>query len=716
MQYRNSQKYRNQLQYVPKGIYTAPASSALAFNFTGTYTPPAHNQLEFNFHTPASGDFTSPFLAYGGTGGITVDLTAISTIQVSELAGGTGGFQASLTPNPFVPFTNFNAYSEAGLAGVLLSIEVHLQPLAYGGTGGLNPALTSNPFVPFVNFNFWGGEGGTGSTPLSTSTTFQVEFDGGTGGLATPLNTVDLLSVEFDGGTGGMSMDLHTTFNVVGEADAYGGTGGVTIDLHDQHNPEVDVFGGTGGLSVDLQIAYLLPATFWGGEGGGSFDFTADPFVPFSGFNFWGGEGGLAQPYLATTYHIPLFFWDGAELKPTLTPANQAFLTPNASEGQEASIGLSLAYALFPASFVGGTGGMSVPGMDNIPNDYAYGGTGGLQVTLGTQQSLYPSEMGDSAFCECVFTNEPPQPLGAWQPAGEGPSVNADLSVLPAAKLTVTFRHSYDFRVGLPWVGTDIHMSKGQCCPALNYGNHQLIDMGDGTWDEPDINYGFGHLTIFQADLQVRPRFQVGMYTGENAIVSDPSTTFEISFQDGAAFSATPESIINIRLCKGNFIPDGDHVIIELISTYDDSCNNGFLAVEGSTMQVALEENLGLLNVKASEGASMFFDLTPDPKLLFLAYASENCRVSNPEFTGYCWGGEGGMTFRMLEPSFMAYEGQETQSIPLATEYFIAFSEFGCLDNEYIPTNENGDPIPNPYGPVAVELEIYEHHIKTYCF
>jgi hypothetical protein len=43
------------------------------------------------------------------------------------------------------------------------------------------------------------------------------------------------------------------------------------------------------------------------------------------------------------------------------------------------------------------------------------------------------------------------------------------------------------------------------------------------------------------------------------------------------------------------------------------------------------------------------------------------------------------------------------------------FLEDGCLDNEYIWQDENGDPIPEKFNPVPVELDPYQHDIKARC-
>jgi hypothetical protein len=46
----------------------------------------------------------------------------------------------------------------------------------------------------------------------------------------------------------------------------------------------------------------------------------------------------------------------------------------------------------------------------------------------------------------------------------------------------------------------------------------------------------------------------------------------------------------------------------------------------------------------------------------------------------------------------------------------VTFLELGCLDNEYIPIDEDGDPIPDLLNPVPVELDTYMHEIKAKCY
>lgn len=46
----------------------------------------------------------------------------------------------------------------------------------------------------------------------------------------------------------------------------------------------------------------------------------------------------------------------------------------------------------------------------------------------------------------------------------------------------------------------------------------------------------------------------------------------------------------------------------------------------------------------------------------------------------------------------------------------VKFLEDGCLENEYIYVDEDGDPIPEKFTPVPIELYPYRHYIKSRCF
>lgn len=74
------------------------------------------------------------------------------------------------------------------------------------------------------------------------------------------------------------------------------------------------------------------------------------------------------------------------------------------------------------------------------------------------------------------------------------------------------------------------------------------------------------------------------------------------------------------------------------------------------------------------------------------------------------------MDLRFFEPDWIGADGATMTLGNLVTEYDVKFVEIGCLDNEYVPQTENGDPDYSKFNPVPVELDTFYHELKAICF
>ena len=106
-------------------------------------------------------------------------------------------------------------------------------------------------------------------------------------------------------------------------------------------------------------------------------------------------------------------------------------------------------------------------------------------------------------------------------------------------------------------------------------------------------------------------------------------------------------------------------------------------------------------------------ELTLRDAWVLLAYTGETARVSNPEMELNTRTGES-MALSFYVPPIIGATGEHVEA-SLTTIYEVVFLEDGCLDNEYIWQDENGDPIPEKFNPVPVELDPFQHDLKARC-
>lgn len=432
-------------------------------------------------------------------------------------------------------------------------------------------------------------------------------------------------------------------------------------------------------------------------------------------FNFY--EGSNVTVSITTTDSLQPRAYDGSELTFVLTdnPAPEMLLTAYAGEyAQVGTIATSLSLGVVSAldgSFA------TIVAMDN---EQFWNITTGesLETELSTETTLplvgYASEVSEVDIevrgSEGIGSLEMYE--GTIAHIGDGSS-GGGITVPKTVFLypnTISDRQYFYCEFD---VNTSFDLLNTSCCPDLE--THERIELTAGP--KVDEHY-HGDKTIVQMELSTLPRFQMDFKTGETFVAVDPNYFPPFDFYDGHQVPVYIEfnrsdTIVDFKLCYGNFIPDGDLVFIELVSTYDDGCEAHY-AYTGEACEIELENNVQD-QVNNYVGEYMSFDLVIEPIMLFVAYEGQYARISNPEFTFLASDGARG-TFDFYEPPWFAAEGQHMAPINLVTDYDVEFLEQGCLDNEYVPTNENGDPDWEKFNRVPVELEPYRHSIKARCF
>ena len=114
-------------------------------------------------------------------------------------------------------------------------------------------------------------------------------------------------------------------------------------------------------------------------------------------------------------------------------------------------------------------------------------------------------------------------------------------------------------------------------------------------------------------------------------------------------------------------------------------------------------------------GEHLFFDLDVPQRWHFEFWNGEHLFYpSEAEFDPNIGHGETMECQLYIEPiEFPHGEFMETK---LVIQYEVKLKEQGCLDNEYIPLDEHGDPDWSKFQNVPIEGDQYQHDIKAECF
>jgi hypothetical protein len=171
------------------------------------------------------------------------------------------------------------------------------------------------------------------------------------------------------------------------------------------------------------------------------------------------------------------------------------------------------------------------------------------------------------------------------------------------------------------------------------------------------------------------------------------------------------------RLCKGFFIPNGNNIQVELTDVLDESCY---------VDRIYTGEKLGTVlcnfcNVSHRNYSGEYADaaLTVNKPWELLAWGGEHFEIGSLSTTVKLGGlnpTDGSDVYiKFYEPDWIGAEGQ-TATISIEFDVQVEFVDDGCLENEYIYMNEDGDPIPEKFTPVPIELYPYQHDIKARCF
>lgn len=478
-------------------------------------------------------------------------------------------------------------------------------------------------------------------------------------------------------------------------------------------------------FEVEIATTYAIPFDFIDGENlfahvsadsrfddvdfhtGEYFQFDIQTFGPPEFFpNFYSGESTSVVVATSTLFQVQGY--DGSVVELDLTESPQPNILLDVQDGQTAQFALSISQHLNTLSnFTGEAAQITDLDFDQFWRMYQ---GESVSVHLSTEETV-ESTIHTGEELSVSLDIRPSSGIGMLRAYDGARFDDLVVNVLTAIHLYPNRISARDEMYCEFDINTSFDLNNTACCP-VGIDTHERIELTDQP--APDEKY-HGDKLVVQADLSALVRLDIDFYSGDAFRAVDPNYLGFIDAYDGHApnIENIDSEFLDIKLCYGNFIPDGDFAFIELISEYDDNCVSD-LMFTGESASFDLENTVGIpLNMY--EGQVVNVNVTIDPIMLLRFYTGEYVRISNPMFEPRFYHGEY-VTHDYYEAPWNFYHGEEIEPVTVTTDYDVEFLERGCLDNEYVPSNEHGDPDWDKFNPVPVELEFFSHSIKAHCF
>jgi len=711
------------------------------------YSPPTTDYLIFDWNEISS---TNPTYVPNPTDYLVFDFTPKQGPQAIGLVSVYDG--SALNANNTVTDLGTVVLYEGSECDTVFTTTViaYFQPTLYEGSSAASSLATT---VVLTGDGDWvASDGATNVFTFTThpagtiSTANIVAYDGSY--LTTPLGTTLQFSTVFsDGSTEGWgTSDLVTC----------PGCNSIIIDFYDGAEMDVDVAAFEDfalviydGSECDVTLStfpfWSVPqTTFYDGAecdsslsttvvltadgdlvnpDGAECDVTFTTNPPWNpSFVFY--DGAVNTFALSTQYQLEPWIYDGAECDVTFTTNPQwspSFVFYDGAEYDQATIAaqqsLPVLIAYEGTEFDIGT-------VSNLENWYFYEGSQFLsnlatQVDLTADGALV-NPTGD--WLSLALTTHPSQPFGSLN-IFTGESLTETVSAYPHASLSCIFWQ--DMYLQADFSTSTHHIDLARQC-AVNQPDSYFY------WQNPEISWlnltnggvqaipgalATGFNTYMNVTIAFRERLNPEpMYHGETFGIYDFWPLLASSGEMGFGMTVLDLKFdLDIPLCYGNFIPDGNAVNAELSQLDDTSCTVD-QAYDGTCMSVFMENNV---EEKTTwyVGEQTYSNLTTVPAMFVQFWSGEQMFVaSNAELQTTMYEGEF-LTVAFAPMQVQWYDGA-TMTVPtIQTDYTVQFMEVGCLQNEYV--DEDASQITNPFGapPTAnIELKPYYHQIQAECF
>lgn len=356
----------------------------------------------------------------------------------------------------------------------------------------------------------------------------------------------------------------------------------------------------------------------------------------------------------------------------------------------------------------------SVSSITNEPNIYFYSNIL-VSASLSTSDTFKVGVVGSGESASATLSVGKSFYFGEFRFA-TGELALTTFSTVHHADLYVLFRTSIITQVDIG-SATYFDLSTDSCCGVRRETTSNNLNLQLFVKDYLPEAVSGGDRVVFSASLSAHPRFSVEFSSGSYLSLIDSTDYLEVEFrQESCSMFVDFESDITHRLCKGYFIPNGNWVVVEMNDILPEDCYTDFFYT-GTSLSCVLSDDITLRPALNYSGEYLQPSLTTFPPWLFNFYAGENafCNMYSEQAL-YQVGRAGENAFiKFYDPPYLAFTG-ETGEIEITIKYGVRFKEVGCLDNEFVFQNDDGDAIPEMSNPVPVEGEPYYHSVIGECY
>lgn len=346
-----------------------------------------------------------------------------------------------------------------------------------------------------------------------------------------------------------------------------------------------------------------------------------------------------------------------------------------------------------------------------------------MEVDLATTFSMFPRAFQEGATATATLQVHPPIYLDKTE-IENGEQMDVELKVQLHQNLYVLFRDTYVTRTDID-SSTDFDL-RTTCCSGdknnrIVAGDNLQLELNN-SWEQPTTRYD-GDKTKVEVGFWTLPRFQVRFYEGQQTSLEKHYVDLgPTRFFEGQTMSnPSADDIQNAMLCRGNFIPDADNMFIEL-SVDEENCSADAVFNEGTQMDVVTQFNPQMGVHFGAEHVMQFDIIVNGPYNIEFNYSAGNLShpiLTTDETAMYLdfYHGESAKAFtnEKLFNDIHFGEGHMVIVTELNTSNTVEFLENGCLENEFVPVKESGDPDWDKFNPVPVEEDNFRHEIKVKC-
>lgn len=688
------------IEFIPKGYFgseascifnTRPAYDIVASAYTGEQLS---FNLSYNYQFVTSTNFDNR---------LQTNLTTVAPVNLTF--NGYAGDEAVFNLSPtflFVPTTNFDNRLQVNLTSVSpvtldftgysgdesTLVYNNTFALSFAGYSGDDVNATLTAVAP-VNFTPAGYSGDEGHFQIPDSSNMTSS---GLYGESSTLVYNPTLALSFSGNNTGDSSIVILTTKGPPLVDGIGLFG----------------FNNTFLLSTVLQIN---GSGYYGETGGMSLDVHAAAPIALSGYS--GESGNLANILVQTSIPANNYFGDAAAFE--LDTRLPYYIKADAYSGENGNLSFVLNGIRNVNAISGET--FRIPSISTLPNwiaAYGENATFAIITDATFGNNSYSGENG--AF---NLTVPPPVTL----------SFNARFGLDNSLILGTQISHKFLMYTTMELYYHDNTLSQFQidlnttaCCPTCNPYDLQRIEMSRA--ETYDVSYAPGSMDLnAQMTFRTQPRFTFKAYAGENVAIIDHSVYLSFAAYSGES-SKTKDltTLPNIELGLGNFLPVGDNIDVELTKLPDPTVyGQAAYLGEWVGMELSVAQNIGPIQMEYEQYV-MNAIVTFDPAPRHTAYYGEQGRFNlsiTVALRASISSGDYGFNNIYVEPpeKFIIECGDVASITELKmAEYEVMFTESGVMQNNFIESNENGDPVITPTSGQTMEGEDYTHFITGICF